>query len=157
MPEAAGSPGRRTALVAIVLAQWLGTSLWFSPSGAAEGLMARWQIDAVSFGWLIAATQLGFIAGTIGFAATAAADRFSASRIFALSSAIGAVANAALIVPGLGYDAAWALRFAVGLCMAGVYPLGMKMVVQWVGGKPAAALAWLVGMLTLGTAMPHGL
>ena len=50
-----------------------------------------------------------------------------------------------------------ALRFAVGLCLAGIYPLGMKMIVQWVGGRPAAALGWLVGMLTLGTAMPHAL
>jgi hypothetical protein len=33
----------------------------------------------------------------------------------------------------------------------------MKMIVQWVGGRPAAALGWLVGMLTLGTAMPHAL
>ncbi|HEY4956187.1 MAG TPA: MFS transporter, partial [Caldimonas sp.] len=63
----------------------------------------------------------------------------------------------ALVAPGLGYESVWALRFAVGLCLAGIYPLGMKMIVQWVGGRPAAALGWLVGMLTLGTAMPHGL
>ena len=148
---------RRRALVVVVVAQWLGTSLWFSPSGAADGLMLRWTIDAAGFGWLIAATQLGFIAGTLAFAVTAAADRFSASRIFAVSSLIGAAANAALVVPNIGYEQAWALRFAVGLCMAGIYPLGMKMIVHWVGSKPATALAWLVAMLTLGTAMPHGL
>jgi hypothetical protein len=33
----------------------------------------------------------------------------------------------------------------------------MKMIVQWVGARPAVALGWLVGMLTLGTAMPHGI
>lgn len=148
---------RRRALVVLVVAQWLGTSLWFSPSGAADGLMLRWSIDAAGFGWLIAATQLGFITGTLAFAVTAAADRFSASRIFAVSSLIGAAANAALVVPHLGYEQAWGLRFAVGLCLAGIYPLGMKMIVHWVGGKPATALAWLVAMLTLGTAMPHGL
>ena len=147
----------RSAVALVVIAQWLGTSLWFSPSGAAEGLMAQLGIDAAAFGWLIAATQLGFIGGTLGLAATGGADRFSASRIFALSCMVGAVANAALVVPGAGYSAVWALRFGVGLCLAGIYPLGMKMIVQWVGGKPAAALGWLVGMLTLGTAMPHGL
>ena len=140
-----------------MLAQWLGTSLWFSPSGAADGLMARLDIGAAAFGWLIAATQLGFIVGTLSFAATGIADRFAASRIFAVSSVVGAVANAALVAPALGYESVWALRFGVGLCLAGIYPLGMKMIVQWVGGKPAAALGWLVGMLTLGTAMPHGL
>jgi MFS family permease len=147
----------RGAIALVVLAQWLGTSLWFSPSGAADGLMAQLGIGAAAFGWLIAATQLGFIAGTLGFALTGGADRFAASRIFAVSSVIGALANAALVARGLGYEAVWVLRFSVGICLAGIYPLGMKMIVQWVGGRPAAALGWLVGMLTLGTAMPHGL
>ena len=141
----------------MVLAQWFGTSLWFSPSGAADGLMAQLAIGATGFAWLVAATQLGFIAGTLASAATGAADRWPASRIFALASLAGALLNAALVLPGVGYGAAWALRFGVGLSLAGIYPLGMKMIVQWVGGKPALALGWLVGMLTLGTAMPHGL
>ena len=146
----------RAALALVVVAQWLGTSLWFSPAGAADGLMARLSIGTAAFGWLIAATQLGFIAGTVGFAATGTADRFAASRIFTLSCVVGAVANAALVVPGVDFASAWAIRFVVGLSIAGIYPLGMKMIVQWVGTRPAAALGWLVGMLTLGTAMPHG-
>jgi MFS family permease len=140
-----------------VLAQWLGTSLWFSPSGAADGLMAHLGIGSAAFGWLIAATQLGFIAGTLAFAATGTADRFAASRIFAVSGVVGAAANAAAALPGLDFASVWALRLAVGLCLAGIYPLGMKMIVQWVGARPAAALGWLVGMLTLGTAMPHAI
>ncbi|HZW72677.1 MAG TPA: MFS transporter [Caldimonas sp.] len=146
----------RTALALVVVAQWLGTSLWFSPAGAADGLMARLSIGTAAFGWLIAATQLGFIAGTIGFAATGTADRFAASRIFTVSCIVGATANAALVLPGVDFASAWAIRFVVGLSLAGIYPLGMKMIVQWVGARPAAALGWLVGMLTLGTAMPHG-
>ncbi len=146
----------RAALALVVVAQWLGTSLWFSPAGAAEGLMARLHIGAAAFAWLIAATQLGFIAGTFGFAATGTADRFAASRIFTTSCIVGAAANAALVAPGVEFATAWAIRFVVGLSLAGIYPLGMKMIVQWVGARPAVALAWLVGMLTLGTAMPHG-
>ena len=157
MSTVPAAPLPRRAVALVVLAQWLGTSLWFSPSGAATGLMAQLQIGTAAFGWLIAATQLGFIAGTLTFAATGAADRFAASRIFAAASVVGALLNLALVTPGLGFDAVWGLRFGVGLCLAGIYPLGMKMIVQWVGGKPAAALGWLVGMLTLGTAMPHGL
>ena len=148
---------RRTAVAIVVLSQWLGTSLWFSPSGVADGLMARLAIGPAAFGWLIAATQLGFICGTFAFAATGLADRLAASRIFAVSSVVGAVLNAALALGGVDYAAAWTLRFGVGACLAGIYPLGMKMIVQWVGGRPAAALGWLVGMLTLGTAMPHAL
>ena len=32
----------------------------------------------------------------------------------------------------------------------------MKLVVSWVPARAGSALAWLVGMLTLGTALPHG-
>ena len=156
-PELIAAPRLRGAVALIVVSQWLGTSLWFSPSGAADGLMARLEIGASAFGWLIAATQLGFIAGTLAIAASGVADRFGASRIFALSGIAGAVANAAVGLSGVDYVAAWLLRFVVGLCLAGIYPLGMKMIVQWVGSRPAAALGWLVGMLTLGTAMPHAL
>ena len=45
-------------------------------------------------------------------------------------------------------------RFAVGLCLAGVYPIGMKLVVTWAPDQAGAALGWLVGALTLGTAAP---
>lgn len=139
----------------MVLAQCLGTSLWFSPAGAAAGLMTRWQLQATEFSWLLAATQLGFIAGTVVIGLGGWADRCSTSRLFAFSCAVGALFNAFLVVPQVGFATAWGLRFAVGVCLAGIYPLGMKLVVQWVGSKPALALAWLVAMLTAGTAMPH--
>ncbi|MCA0239612.1 MAG: MFS transporter [Proteobacteria bacterium] len=154
---APGAIGQRAGLVIVVLAQCLGTSLWFSPAGAADGLMARWQLGPPDFAWLLASTQIGFIAGTFLLALTGAADRWRASRLFAASCLVGAIANAALVAPGVGYPMAWAVRLLVGLCLAGIYPLGMKLVVQWVGGRPALALAWLVAMLTLGTAMPHAL
>lgn len=144
-------------MVFIVLAQCLSTSLWFSPSGVADSLMREWQLSAANFGWLLAATQLGFIAGTLGFAFSGAADRFAPTRIFVVSSLLGALANAAVTWGVTDYSVFWGLRFVVGMCLAGIYPLGMKMLVQRVGSKPAAALGWLVGMLTLGTAMPHGL
>ncbi|WP_202817194.1 MFS transporter [Serinicoccus sp. CUA-874] len=48
-------------------------------------------------------------------------------------------------------------RFLTGAALAGVYPLGMKMVVSWAPERAGATLGWLVGMLTLGTALPHGI
>jgi MFS family permease len=141
----------------IVLAQCLSTSLWFSPSGVADSLMRDWHLSAAAFSWLLAATQLGFIAGTLAFAFSGAADRFQPTRIFVVCSLLGALANAAVTWGVTDYGLFWSLRFVVGMCLAGIYPLGMKMLVQRVGSKPAAALGWLVGMLTLGTAMPHAL
>ncbi|MGB8250131.1 MAG: MFS transporter, partial [Azonexus sp.] len=69
----------------------------------------------------------------------------------------GALCNAAFALFATDLASGIPLRFAVGLCLAGVYPLGMKLVVSWVPERAGAALAQLVGMLTLGTALPHGI
>jgi MFS family permease len=140
----------------IVVAQLLGTSLWFSTNSAADDLTRAWGVGLSGIGWLTNAVQLGFIVGTLSIAFTGLADRYRASRIFALSAVLGACANAgfALWANGLADGMAW--RFVVGLCLAGVYPLGMKLVVSWAPQQAGAALAWLVGMLTLGTALPQG-
>jgi predicted MFS family arabinose efflux permease len=104
---------------------------------------------------LTLAVQAGFIAGTLTIAVTGLADRFGASRIFALSSLLGALVNGGFIFAAGVPPFDFALRFATGLCLAGIYPLGMKMVIAWTPRYAGAALAWLVGMLTLGTALPH--
>jgi MFS family permease len=148
---------QRWAVGLIVLAQWLGTSLWFSPNSAADDLMAAWQIGSAQFAWLIAATQSGFIVGTLWLAYSGWADRYSASRIFAIACIAGAGINAGFSSAGTGFEAGLLFRFAVGVCLAGIYPLGMKMIVGWVGTKSGSALGLLVGMLTLGTALPHGI
>lgn len=45
--------GTGAAVLAIVVAQWFGTSLWFSPSGAVDGLSAWLGSTPAQFGWLI--------------------------------------------------------------------------------------------------------
>ena len=147
---------RAYPLAVIVIAQLFGTSLWFSANSAGDDLMRSWALQTADIGRLTIAVQLGFILGTLGFSLSGLADRFAASRIFAVCALLGAAANAgfALLAHGLGEGLAW--RFVVGLALAGVYPLGMKLVVSWVPQHAGAALAWLVGMLTLGTALPHG-
>ena len=141
----------------IVSAQLLGTSLWFSANAAADDLVRAWGLQPGDIATLTNAVQAGFILGTLGFAVTGLADRFPASRIFAICALLGAAANAFFALLAGGLESAVPLRFAVGLCLAGVYPLGMKLVVSWVPERAGSALAWLVGMLTLGTALPHGI
>ena len=141
---------------AIVIAQLFGTSLWFSANSAADDLVRAWGIGAADIGTLTNAVQAGFILGTLIFALSGLADRFPASRIFALCAVLGALCNGAFAVFASGMAVGVPLRFAVGLCLAGVYPLGMKLVVSWVPQRAGAALALLLGMLTLGTALPHG-
>jgi MFS family permease len=141
----------------IVIAQLFGTSLWFSANSAADDLIRAWGIAPADIGTLTNAVQLGFILGTLTFAISGLADRFAASRIFAVCAVLGAVCNGAFALLADGMASAVPLRFAVGFCLAGVYPLGMKLVVSWVPDRAGAALAQLVGMLTLGTALPHGI
>ncbi|MBL8447881.1 MAG: MFS transporter [Zoogloeaceae bacterium] len=149
-------PVRLPVVPTIVLAQLFGTSLWFSANSAADDLLRAWALAPGDIGRLTNAVQLGFILGTLGFSLSGLADRFPASRIFAVCAVLGAGANAAFALLANGLDAGIGLRFLVGLSLAGVYPLGMKLVVSWVPERAGAALAQLVGMLTLGTALPHG-
>ncbi len=148
---------RRHPVGTIVLAQLFGTSLWFSPNSAADDLMRAWSLSPAAFGHLTSAVQVGFIAGTLLLAVSGLADRFSASRIFAIASVTGAAVNAAFALAPVGFGQALALRLGVGLCLAGIYPLGMKMVIGWRRGHAGASLGLLVAMLTLGTALPHAI
>ncbi len=141
----------------IVIAQLFGTSLWFSANSAASSLMQAWGISEADIGLLTNAVQLGFILGTLTFALSGLADRFEASRIFMVCALIGALANAAFALLANDLSSGLPLRFAVGFSLAGVYPLGMKLVVSWVPERAGTVLSQLVGMLTLGTALPHGI
>ena len=144
-------------VVWIVLAQLCGTSLWFSANSAADDLRRLWGLTSGDLGWLTNSVQAGFIVGTLTFALTGLADRHSASRIFTLSSVLGAVFNAAFAWLSDGLASAMAFRFLVGLTLAGIYPLGMKLIVSWDPQRAGQSLGLLVGMLTLGTALPHGI
>jgi MFS family permease len=145
----------RSPLPIIVAAQFLGTSLWFSANSAAADLAVAWGLTTGDLGALTSAVQFGFIAGTMTFALSGLADRYPASRIFVICAVLGAAANAGLALLADGVSEALVFRFLTGFALAGVYPLGMKLVVSWEPTKTGQALGWLVGMLTLGTALPH--
>lgn len=147
----------RAALPLLVLAQFFGTSLWFSFNAAAVDLQALLGLSAGDIGWLTNAVQIGFIAGTLLIALTGLADRYAAHRIFFVACLIGAATNAAFIWLHRDYALAFALRVATGLALAGIYPIGMKLVIGWTKGAAGGALGLLVGMLVLGTALPHGI
>ena len=140
----------------IVVAQLLGVSLWFSANAAAGDLAHVWGLTPAQLGVLTSAVQIGFIAGTLGFSLTGLADRYSASRIVCTCSLLGAACNAGFALGADGLAQAFVYRFAVGLSLAGIYPVGMKLIVSWVADKAGAALGLLIGMFTLGTALPHG-
>lgn len=160
-PAGSGSAGvasnmKTRPVLVVVLAQLLGTSLWFSANSAAADLVRAWGMTDGQLGLLTGAVQLGFITGTLVFALSGLADRFAASHIVFVCCWLGAFFNAAFALLATGVVDGAVYRFGVGLSLAGVYPLGMKLIVSWVPDRAGVALGWLVGMLTLGTALPHG-
>ena len=145
----------RLAITVIVIAEFFGTSMWFSANAVADALQRQWGITVLDIGHLTSAVQLGFIAGTFLFAFSGLADRFSASRIFATCAIVGAAANAAFAFVSDGLGSALLFRVITGLALAGIYPIGMKLVVSWSPQKAGNVLGWLVGMLVLGSGLPH--
>lgn len=143
-------------IAVIVVAQLFGTSLWFSPNSAAESLMLQWGLGAAELGQLTSATQLGFITGTLLLATTGLADRFAASRIVTISCLAGALFNALFALTATGFEQGLVWRFLVGITIAGIYPLGMKMIISWSSQNTGNTLGLLLAMLTLGSALPHG-
>ena len=71
-----------------------------------------------------------------------------------MCAVLGAIANAAFALSG-GLTGALFFRFVTGLALAGVYPIGMKLVVSWAPAKAGNVLGWLVGMLVIGSGLPH--
>ena len=147
----------RRILPAIALSQFASTSLWFAINAVMPELQHSAALPPASTGWLTAAVQLGFIAGTLVFALLAVADRFSPRLVFLLCSLAGAALAlmTALLPPSV--PLLMALRFATGVCLAGIYPVGMKIAAGWYAQGLGLALGVLVGALVLGTAMPFGL
>ena len=123
-------PQRSLSVATIAIAQLLGTSLWFSANSAAPDLMRAWGIGVSGIGLLTNAVQLGFILGTSTFALSGLADHFPASRIFFVCAILGAIFNAGFALLSHGLMSATVFRFLVGICLAGIYPIGMKLVVS---------------------------
>ncbi|HSW23225.1 MAG TPA: MFS transporter [Burkholderiaceae bacterium] len=153
--HAPAPPGR--ILPAIAVAQFCGTVPWFAINAVMTDLQRDAALPEAAVGWLTAAVQLGFIAGTCIFALLAIADRFSPRRVFLVSALVGALLAAATAVLPVHLATLLALRFATGFLLAGIYPVGMKIAAGWFVHGLGWALGVMVGALVLGTAMPFAL
>jgi DHA1 family inner membrane transport protein len=147
----------RRILPVIVLSQFAGTSLWFAVNAVMPDLNRAWGMPVATVGMLTSAVQLGFVAGTLVFALLMLSDRFPPPRVFLVCSLLGAIVNASML---LAQGQLWLLaasRFGVGILLAGIYPVGMKIAASWYREKLGAVMGVLIGALVLGTALPHGL
>ena len=142
-------------LPVIVLSQFASASLWFAGNAVLGDLQRQWGLGPDALGDVTSAVQLGFIVGTLVFAFFALADRYSPRRVFFVCALAGAGANALVLLIGESLAGLLVLRFATGLFLAGIYPVGMKIASGWYQRDLGHALGFLVGALVAGTAFPH--
>jgi MFS family permease len=137
------------------LAELLGMGVWFSASAVVPALTSAWHLDDSGQAWLTMSVQIGFVVGAFGSAVLNLADRISARWFFTASALLAALSTALIPALGGGLGLALPLRFLTGLFLAGVYPVGMKIMATWTREDRGLGIGLLVGALTLGSAMPH--
>nr|WSW66283.1 MFS transporter [Streptomyces sp. NBC_00995] len=141
---------------AIAMVQVLGLAVWFSMSAVVPSLRTDWGLTAAGAVWLTASVQIGFVVGAVASAALNLADRVPPQRLLAASAAAAAVCTVVLALAADGLAVAVPLRFMTGMCLAGVYPTGMKLMVSWSGtAGRGRTMGVLIAALTLGSALPH--
>lgn len=150
------SPPRKKRVFAfLALTEFLGMSVWFSASAVVPALVSAWGLTASGQAWLTMSVQLGFVLGALGSAILNLADRVPGRWLFAVSSLLAGTATFLIPAAGGGFLPALILRFLTGVFLAGVYPVGMKIMATWTWEDRGTGVGLLVGALTLGSATPH--
>jgi MFS family permease len=143
------------SIAIIASCQVAAMSLWFSASAVLPALTAQFRLTPFAQAALTSSVQLGFVIGCIASALLGLPDRVDPRRLFSLAAIAGAVANAGLLAIDPSSAGALVLRAVTGVCMAGIYPVGMKLASTWAKGDMGLMVGILVGALTLGSASPH--
>jgi MFS family permease len=139
----------------LALAELLAMGLWFSASAVAPLLTQQWNLDDNGRSLLTISVQLGFVAGAFLSALLNLADRLPTHLLFGVSALAGALANALIPLAASDLSLALPLRFLTGACLAGVYPVGVKIMATWCKEDRGFGIGLLVGALTVGSASPH--
>ncbi len=138
-----------------MLAEVMAMALWFVSAAVLPDILREVTLSPMRQAALTSGVQAGFVIGALMSAVLGLADRFDPRRVFAVSAIGAGLFNATLLVSEPGSLAAIAARVATGALLAGVYPVGMKIVVGWGREDRGFLVGALVGALTLGSASPH--
>ncbi|OZG26154.1 MFS transporter [Williamsia sp. 1138] len=139
----------------IALAQVLCLAVWFSASAVMPAVQEEWNIGSAVAVWLTASVQLGFVAGAVLSTALNLADRIR-PQVLLGASAFGAASCTAVFAASPGLAAGIPLRLLTGVFLAGVYPVGMKLMASWsTNASRGRSLGLLIAALTLGSSLPH--
>jgi len=153
-PEPAGRWAALTVLAAILL---LALVPWFSAAAVAPRIAEEWRIGTLDTALLTVAVQVGFAVGALVVAFSGAADVLPAGRLMAGGAVLAAAGNAAFALLATDLATALPLRALSGAGIAAVYPVAMKVLAGWFTRERGLAVGVLIGAITLGSAVPHGL
>lgn len=153
--DAASVPTQWRVPLLLSLAESLSMAVWFSASAVVPALTDAWHLNDSSRSWLTMSVQIGFVVGAFGSVLLNLADRVSSRLLFTLAALLAAVATALIPLLDAGLGLTLVLRFMTGLFLAGVYPVGMKVIATWTRESRGLGIGLLVGALTLGSASPH--
>ncbi len=145
---------KQAALAALLAAELLAMGVWFSASAVVPALAREFALSDNGRAGLTIAVQAGFVLGAFLSSILNLADRVAAHRLFGWTALAAALATAAIPETG-SFAVVLALRAATGFFLAGVYPVGMKIVATWTKEDRGLGIGLLVGALTLGSAGPQ--
>jgi MFS family permease len=145
----------KSVLPKVIIAQFFCTSLWFSGNAILPELVGQLQLDSSFFGHFTSIIQFGFVAGTLLFALFSISDRYAPAKVFFVSAVLAGLFNWCICISTLNAHQLLFLRFSTGFFLAGIYPVGIKIVADYYVAGLGKSLGFLVGALVLGSALPH--
>jgi MFS family permease len=147
--------GKAASLTLLLFSEVAAMAAWFATTASLAAINRHWTLSPFHAALLTSSVQGGFVVGTATSALFSMADRFDLRQLFSWAAMVAGVANLAI----LGFEptspAVPLLRFVTGFCLAGVYPVGMKLAATWAKGDLGLLIGLLVGALTFGSALPH--
>lgn len=130
-------------------------SLWFVSSAILPDLTESVSLSATRGAALASAVQFGFVLGALALAFSGLPDRYDPRTVFGISAVLAGVVNTTLLFVPADSNTVLLARVLTGALLAGVYPVGMKIIVGWGVRDRGLLVGALTGALALGSASPH--
>ncbi len=146
---------KAASIAIIAICQVAAMALWFSASAVIPALVAEFGLSGFAQAALTSGVQAGFVIGCLASALLGLPDRIDPRRLFAAPPASARSPTRCCSSSTPRRRPRRCLRVVTGACMAGVYPVGMKLASTWAKGDMGLMVGILVGALTLGSASPH--
>ncbi|MEM7748734.1 MAG: MFS transporter [Pseudomonadota bacterium] len=139
----------------LLLAEVTAMSLWFVSAAILPEMSKVASLSPFQEAALSSGVQAGFVIGALALAVIGLPDRIDPRIVFSASAIAAGSINLCLLVVDPASWTAIAVRVATGALLAGVYPVGMKIIVGWGLQDRGFLVGALTSALALGSASPH--